>query len=109
MKCRNLADSSHFRYSGTSDGTRRNMEELMKETDAKVQMLKYTSAKTRGVVEKRNLGAVERQCENLKELVKEIDALKLRVEQAMFKAGKCTEKVEKWSSSVEGPIAEADG
>ena len=85
------------------------MEELTKETDAKVQMLKYTSAKTRGVVEKGNLGAVECQCENLKELVKEIDALKLRVEQAMFKADKCAEEVEKWSSSVEGPIAEADG
>ena len=47
-------------YSGTSDGTRRNMEELTKEADAmKVQMLKYTSAKTRGVVKKGNLGAVE--------------------------------------------------
>ena len=56
-----------------------------------------------------NLGAVQRQCKNLKELVKEIDALKLRVEQAMFRADKCAEEVEKWSSSVEGPIAEADG
>ena len=49
------------------------MEELTKEADAKVQMLKYTSDKTRGVVEKGNSGAVEAQRENLKELVKEID------------------------------------
>ena len=74
------------------------MEELTKEADAKVQMLKYTSAKTRAAVETGNLGAVERQRENLKELVKEIDAL-----------GKNAEEVENWSSSVEGPIAEADG
>ena len=85
------------------------MEELTKEADAKVQMLKYTSAKTRGVVEKGNLGAVERQRENLKELVKEINALKLRIEQTMFEAGKSAEEVENWSSDVEGPIAEADG
>ena len=84
------------------------MEELAKEADAKVQMLKYTSAKTRAVVEKGNLGAVEHQRENLKELVKEIDALKLKVEQTMFKAGKHAEEVENWSSSVEGPIAEAE-
>lgn len=42
------------------------MEELTKEADAKVQMLKYTSTKTHGVVEKGNLGAVERQYKNLK-------------------------------------------
>ena len=85
------------------------MEELTKEADAKVQMLKYTSAKTRGVVEKGNLGAVERQRENLKELGKEINALKLRIEQTMFEAGKSVEEVENWSSNVEGPIAEAHG
>ena len=85
------------------------MEELTKEADAKVQMLKYTSAKTRGVVEKGNLGAVEHQRENLKELVKEINALKLRIKQTMFEAGKSAEEVENWRSNIEGPIAEADG
>ena len=69
------------------------MEELTKEADAKVKLLKYTRAKTRGVVEKGNLGAVERQRENLKELVKEIGALKLRVEPTMFEAGKAQKRL----------------
>lgn len=55
------------------------------------------------------MGAVERQRKNLKELVKEMDALKLRVEQTMFEAGKSAEVVENWSRSIEGPIAEAHG
>ena len=44
--------------------------------------------------------------------MKEINALKLRIEQtmfSMFEAGKSAEEVESWSSNVEGPIAEADG
>ena len=72
-------------------------------------MLKYTRAKTCGIVEKGNLGAVELQRENLKEFMKETDALKLKVKQAMFKAGKRAEEVENWSSSIEGPIVKADG
>lgn len=60
------------------------MEELTKEADAKVQMLEYTSAKTCGIVQKGSLGAVECQCKNLKELLKEVDLLKLRVQQTML-------------------------
>ena len=56
------------------------MEELTKEAEAKLQMLRYTNGKTRGIVEKGNLGAVARHRDNLQALVKEVDALKLRVE-----------------------------
>ena len=59
-------------------------------------------------MEKRNLGAVARHRDNLQALVKEVDALKLRVEQTMFEAGKSAEDVGSWSSSIEEPIAEAD-
>ena len=59
-------------------------------------------------MEKGNLGAVARHRDNLQALVKEVDALKLRVEQTMFKAGKSAEDVGSWSSSIEEPIAEAD-
>ena len=71
-------------------------------------MLLYTNGKARGIVEKGNLGAVARHRDNLQALVKEIDALKLRVEQTMFEAGKSAEDVGSWSSSIEEPIAEAD-
>ncbi|CAH3046567.1 unnamed protein product [Pocillopora meandrina] len=71
-------------------------------------MLLYTNGKTRGIVEKGNLGAVARHRDNLQALVKEVDALKLKVEQTMFKAGKSAEDVGSWSSSIEEPIAEAD-
>ena len=63
------------------------MEELTKEAEAKLQMLRYTNGKTPGIVEKGNLGAVARHRNNLQALVKEVDALKLRVEQTMFEAG----------------------
>ncbi|XP_066029903.1 uncharacterized protein [Pocillopora verrucosa] len=84
------------------------MEELTKEAEAKLQMLLYTNGKTRGIVEKGNIGAVARHRDNLQALVKEVDALKLKVEQTMFKAGKSAEDVGSWSSSIEEPIAEAD-
>ncbi|CAH3153091.1 unnamed protein product, partial [Pocillopora meandrina] len=80
------------------------MEELTKEAEAKLQMLRYTNGKTPGIVEKGNLGAVARHRDNLQALVKEVDALKLRVEQTVFEA----EDVGSWSSSIEEPIAEAD-
>ena len=84
------------------------MGEITKEAEAKLQMLLYTNEKTFGIVEKGNLGAVARHRDNLQALVKEIDALKLRVEQTMFEAGKSAEDVGSWSSSIEEPIAEAD-
>ena len=51
-------------------------------------MLLYTNGKTLGIVEKGNLGAVARHRDDLQALVKEVDALKLRVEQTMLEAGK---------------------
>ena len=61
MKFRNIADSLvsfltqwHLRRDA------RSMEELTKEAEAKLQMLLYTNEKTRGIVEKGNLGAVAR-------------------------------------------------
>ena len=84
------------------------MEELTKEAEAKLQMLLYTNGKTLGIVEKGNQGAVARHLDNLQALVKEVDGLKLRVEQTMFEAGKSAEDVESWSRSIVEPIAEAD-
>ena len=52
--------------------------------------------------------ATSRHRDKLQALVKEVDALKLRVEQTMFEAGKSAEDVGSWSSSTEEPIAEAD-
>ena len=46
------------------------MEELTKEAQAKLQMLLYTNGKTRGIVEKGNLGAVARHHDSLQALVK---------------------------------------
>ena len=84
------------------------MEELTKEAEAKLQMLLYTNGKTLGIVEKGNQGAVARHLDNLQALVKEVDGLKLRVEQTMFEAGKNGEDVGSWSSSIVEPIAEDD-
>ena len=85
------------------------MEELTKEAEAKLQMLLYTNGKTLGIVEKGNQGAVAWHLDNLQALVmKEVDRLKLRVEQTMFEAGKSAEDVGSWSSSIVEPIAEAD-
>ena len=49
----------------------------------------------------------DRHLDNLQALVK-VDGLKLRVRQTMFEAGKSTEDVGSWSSSIVEPIAEAD-
>ena len=46
------------------------MEELTREAEAKLHMLLYTNGKTRGIVEKGNLGAVTRHRDNLQALEK---------------------------------------
>ena len=89
------------------------MEELTKEAEAKLQMLRYTNGKHVGLWKRETQErsrdiATSRHRDKLQALVKEVDALKLRVEQTMFEAGKSAEDVGSWSSSIEEPIAEAD-
>ena len=59
-------------------------------------------------MEKGNLRVVARHHDNLQALVKEVDALKISVDQTMFEAGKSAEDVGSWSNTIEKPIAEAD-
>lgn len=51
-------------------------------------MLMFTNGKSSGVVKKGNSEAVERHRDTLRALVKDVDVLKLGVEQAMFEAGR---------------------
>ena len=84
------------------------MDALKKEAEAKLQMLQFTNGKSSGVMKKENIDSIERHRDTLRALVKEIEALKLGVEQAMFNDGEGPENVAEWSEKIEDVVAEVD-
>ena len=84
------------------------MEEIVTEIKAKLQMLQFTHSKSLGIREKANTEAVARHRDTLRVLVKDVDALKLRVEQAMFDKGDKLDDVAEWSRNIEEQVSEVD-
>ena len=60
-------------------------------------MLEYTHTKSKAIVGRANTEAAGRQRDTLRNLVKEVDALKLQTEQAKFTEGVKCEDVAEWS------------
>ena len=88
------------------------VKKLEAEVTAKFQMLEYTSeythTKSKAIVGRANTEAVGRQRDTLRNLVKEVDALKLQTEQAKFTEGVKCEDVAEWSRKVEDQVSEVD-
>ena len=73
------------------------VKKLEAEVTAKLQMLEYTHTKSKAIVGRANTEAAGRQRDTLRNLVKEVDALKLQTEQAKFTEGVKCEDVAEWS------------
>ena len=71
-------------------------------------MLEYTHTKSKAIVGRANTEAAGRQRDTLRNLVKEVDALKLQTEQAKFTEGVKCEDVAEWSRKVEDQVSEVD-
>ena len=84
------------------------MGELIKEIETKVKLLGLTEAKTEAILQGGNVETIERHLDALRRLSKEVDALKIQVEQAKILNGDALEDVIAWSSEVEVKLASVD-
>ena len=84
------------------------MGELIKEIETKVKLLGLTEAKTEVILQGGNVEVIERHLDALRRLSKEVDALKIQVEQAKISNGDALEDVIAWSSEVEVKLASVD-
>lgn len=76
------------------------MDALMKEINAKLQLLALTEAKTKGIMEGGNMETIQRHLDALKGISKGVDDLKLQIEQAKITKGETPEEVIAWSGEI---------
>ena len=85
------------------------MDALKKETESKLQMLQFTNGKSSGLIKKENIDSIEHHRDTfIRALVKEVEMLKVGVEQAMFNDGEEPENVAQWSGKIEDVVTEVD-
>lgn len=84
------------------------MDALIKEINAKLQLLALTEAKTKGIMEGGNMETIQRHLDALKGISKGVDDLKLQIEQAKITKGETPEEVIAWSGEIEAKLASID-
>ena len=107
---RTLADTDlrHSQHSGTSDGTRLEMEKLKEDLKGKRNLLLFTLGKSESVLGTGNVQTIKRHREALSSIADQIDALKLQVVEEMFKSSDSEENIGDWSDEIEKQIGEVD-
>ena len=107
---------------GTSDGTvsenietkqrpsttMSTMEDLIAKLDVQLKLLNLTQGKTKGILDKGNIEGIERHRDALRSIVKNVESVKVEIEQAKFASGAKPEDVVEWSVVVEEQQATAD-
>ena len=107
---------------GTSDGTvsenietkqrpsttMSTMEDLIAKLDVQLKLLNLTQGKTKGILDKGNIEGIERHHDALHSIVKNVESVKVEIEQAKFASGAKPEDVVEWSVVVEEQQATAD-
>ena len=107
---RTLADTDlrHSQHSGTSDGTRLEMEKLKEDLKGKRNLLLFTLGKSESVLGTGNVQTIKRHREALSSIADQIDALKLQVVEEMFKSSDSEENIGDWNDEIEKQIGEVD-
>ena len=107
---RTLADTDlrDSQRSGTSDGTRLEMEKLKEDLKGKRNLLLFTLGKSESVLGMGNVQTIKRHREALSSIADQIDALKLQVVEEMFKSSDSEENIGDWSDKIEKEIGEVD-
>ena len=84
------------------------MEELDTELTTKLKLLQYTSNKTQEAIESGTLQALQRQREALQKRIADVQAVKLKAEEAKFTAGVSVEDLNMWSATVDAQLVNVD-
>ena len=81
----------------------------LSELDAKRKTLNLRLKSTDVVIKKREKEAIERQRASIVALAREIDCLRVSIQEVKFTAGDSEENVELWSEEIESHLSKADG
>lgn len=84
------------------------MEALTSELDVQLKLLKFTQGKTKAIVEKANREGIERHRDALRAVVKKVESVKTKIEQAKLESGVQVDELTKWSTAVEAQQETAD-
>ena len=84
------------------------MEALTSDLDVQLKLLKFTQGKTKAIVEKANREGIERHRDALRAVVKKVESVKTKIEQAKLESGVQVDELTKWSAAVEAQQETAD-
>ena len=84
------------------------MEEKQKKLETELQLLALTRSKTAATVGKGNVEKILRHKETLRKIVKAVEDIKVDIEKAKLEAGESIDDVEKWGTTIEQHVDEAD-
>ena len=80
------------------------MEALTSDLDVQLKLLKFTQGKTKAIVQK----GIERHRDALRAVVKKVESVKTKIEQAKLESGVQVDELTKWSAAVEAQQETAD-
>ena len=76
------------------------MEALTSELDVQLKLLKFTQGKTKAIVEKANREGIERHRDALRAVVKKVETVKTKIEQAKLHCKiKRVDLAQKWGQN----------
>ena len=84
------------------------MEALLKAINTKVKLLEIKTSKSKDVIEKGKVERIERHRDNLKILSKEVNELKIKIEQEKLLKDENVDDVSKWSEEIESKLEMID-
>ena len=84
------------------------MDTLLKEIDAKLQLLELKRNKAKDIVEKGNTATIERHRDALVALAKEVDVVNGRIEEKKLESGQLMDEVCTWSNGIDAKIEGVD-
>ncbi|XP_068674565.1 uncharacterized protein [Montipora foliosa] len=84
------------------------MEALTSELDVQLKLLKFAQGKTKAIVEKANREGIERHRDALRAIVKKVESVKMKIEQAKLESGVQVDELTEWSAAVEAQQETAD-
>ena len=84
------------------------MEALQEEIETTLQLLGIKQTKSKDIIAKRNITTIERHRDGLVALVKEVDDVKVRIEQKKLENDESAEEPCSWSSEIDTNIEGVD-
>ena len=84
------------------------LEKLIKEVGTKLQLLEFKKSKGKDIVEKKNTTTLERHVDALATLAKEVDEVKVKIEEKKLEEGLSMEEVCTWSNEIDEKIEGVD-